>query len=387
MTFRRSFLFTFFIVSLSAATFVAGYLAREWRDASLTEFPVLKEAYNILIKNGLKQVSASPDLEYGMIRGMVAAYDDPYTVFVAPAQHELESNALQGSFGGIGVRLGRDPQSNWVLFPIPGSPAEAANIQEGDRLLGVDQLSVNADTPQDDIQSAIRGPVGKRVKITIGRPPNFSPIILQVKRAEIPLPSVTWHLALEDARVGVIEINLIAESTPKEILNAVKDLQERGAKDFILDLRNNPGGLLTAGVDVARLFLKDGIIIQQQYRGRDVETFRVDKPGPLEDLPLVVLINHGSASAAEIIAGSLKAHKRALLIGSPSFGKDTIQLVFDLKDGSSLHVTSAHWWIPDLKPSLGGVGLQPDIPVSPQSQEAGPDADIQAAINALLGSE
>ena len=387
MIFRRSFLFTFFIVFMSAAAFAAGYLTREWRDASLTEFPILKEAYHILITNGLKQVPASPNLEYGMIRGMVEAYDDPYTIFVAPAQHELESNALQGSFGGIGVRLGRDPQSNWVLFPFPDSPAEEARIMEGDRLLGVDQLSVNSDTAQDDIQSAIRGPVGKRVKIIVGRPPDFSPIVLQVKRAEIPLPSVTWHIALEDSRVGVIEINLIAESTPKEILNAVKDLQERGAKDFILDLRNNPGGLLTAGVDVARLFLKDGVVIQQQYRGRGVETFRVDHPGPLVDLPLAILINHGSASAAEIIAGSLQAHKRALLIGSPSFGKDTIQLVFDLKDGSSLHVTSAHWWIPDLEPPLGGIGLQPDIQVTSQSQETGSDAYIQAAITALLGSK
>jgi len=387
MIFRRSFLFTFIIVSMSAAAFAAGYLTREWRDASLIEFPILKESYNILIDNGLKQVPTSPNLEYGMIRGMVDAYDDPYTIFVAPAQHELESNALQGSFGGIGVRLGRDPQSNWVLFPIPGSPADVARIMEGDRLLGVDHLSVNANTSQDDIQSAIRGPVGQRVKISVGRPPDFSPIVLQVKRAEIPLSSVTWHLALEDARVGVIEINLIAESTPQEILSAVKDLQDRGASNFILDLRNNPGGLLTAGIDVARLFLKDGIVIQQQYRGREIETFRVDKPGPLVDLPLVVLINHGSASAAEIIAGALKIHKRALLIGSPSFGKDTIQLVFDLKDGSSLHVTSAHWWIPNLQPPLGGVGLQPDIPVTSQAEETAPDADIQAGITALLGSK
>ena len=384
MIFRRSFLLTFLIITLSAAVFAAGYLAREWRDLHQAEFPILQEAYQILTSNGLKQVPATPDLEYGMIRGMVSAYDDPYTVFVPPAQHELESNALQGSFGGIGVRLGKDPDSNWVLFPIPNSPAEAAGIKEGDRLLAVEQLAVSADTSQDDIQSAIRGPVGQRVKITIGHPPDFSPLVLQVKRAEIPLPSVTWHLALEDPRAGVVEINLIAESTPKEILNAVQDLQSRGASDFILDLRDDPGGLLAAGVDVARLFLKDGTVIQQQYRGKGVETFRVEQPGPLADLPLVVLINHGSASAAEIIAGSLQAHKRALLIGEHSFGKDTVQLVFDLKDGSSLHVTSAHWWVPGLDP-IAGVGLQPDIVVDHESQESGPDADIQAAIAALPG--
>jgi carboxyl-terminal processing protease len=160
-------------------------------------------------------------------------------------------------------------------------------------------------------------------------------------------------------------------------------LQTRHAAYFVLDLRNNPGGLLSAGVDIARLFLKDGLIMQQQYKGKDVETFRVDKPGPLDAIPLVVLVNHNSASAAEIIAGALKVNKRASLIGTSTFGKDTIQLVYDLQDGSSLHVTSAHWWIPGLDPPLGGNGLQPDIPISPDLENTTPDPFIQAAIQAF----
>ncbi len=151
----------------------------------------------------------------------------------------------------------------------------------------------------------------------------------------------------------------------------MEDLQQRGATAFVLDLRDNPGGLLDAGVDIARLFLKEGSVMQQQYRGQEVKTFEVEKPGPLADLPLAVLINHGSASAAEIAAGALQAHRRATLIGEPSYGKDSIQLVFTLQDGSSLHVTSAQWWIPGLQKPVGEQGLQPDILIDPAGSAGG----------------
>jgi carboxyl-terminal processing protease len=166
----------------------------------------------------------------------------------------------------------------------------------------------------------------------------------------------------------------------------VDDLLARNAQVFILDLRDNYGGLLTAGVDTARLFLSEGEIIQQQYRDQEIETFRVEKAGKLMDIPLAILVNHNTASAAEIIAGSLQANQRAKLIGTPTYGKDSIQLVFDLADGSSLHVTSAQWWIPGLSYPLGGSGLQPDIVVEEVAPQ-GPDPVIQAAIQSLLGGE
>jgi carboxyl-terminal processing protease len=234
------------------------------------------------------------------------------------------------------------------------------------------------------VQSAIRGPSGQSVRLTIGRPPDYTPQQITIRRAQIPEPSVTWHLEPLDPRLGVIAVNLIASSTHDEIQRAVQDLQARHAAYFVLDLRNNPGGLLSAGVDIARLFLKDGLIMQQQYKGKSVETFRADTPGPLDSIPLVVLVNHNSASAAEIIAGALKVNQRARLIGEPTFGKDTVQLVFDLQDGSSLHVTSAHWWIPGLDPPLGGNGLQPDIPIDSESGNAAPDPYILAAIKAFF---
>lgn len=384
MLFRRSFLITFGALLLLSAAFASGYWFRTTQEAGLNRFPILSQAYDILERNGLKSVPEHPDLEYGMIRGMLQAYNDPYTIFVEPVQHELESDALQGSFGGIGVSFGHDAEGYYVLFPFADGPAAKAGVQEGDRLLAVDDLAVDPQTAQDQVQSAVRGPVGQSVRLTIGRPPDYTPQQISIRRAQIPEPSVTWHIEPLDSRLGVITVKIVASSTGDELQRAVRDLKDRHATHFVLDLRDNPGGLLNSGVDVARLFLKDGLIMQQQYKGKGVETFRADSPGPLNDIPLVVFVNHNSASAAEIIAGALQVNHRARLIGVPTFGKDTVQLVFDLEDGSSLHVTSAHWWIPGLKPPIGGNGLQPDISINPEKENATPDPYIQAAIQAFF---
>ena len=225
---------------------------------------------------------------------------------------------------------------------------------------------------------AIRGPEGESVKITIYRSETESTLDFNIRREVIHLPSVTWRTAAEFPDIGIIIVHIIAESTADEIKNAVLELEKSGASKFVLDLRDNGGGLLTAGVETARLFLKHGIILQQQYRGQDVETFRIRKPGSLSDLTLVVLINHNTASSAEIIAGSLQSHGRATLIGENSYGKDSIQLVFDLDDGSSIHVTAAKWWIPDLTPPIGEGGLIPDIPVSQTEDQM--DMILNAAV-------
>lgn len=385
MDFKRAYLLTIIILMVAAVGFAAGYVVNSAINDSSSDWQILNSAYRILRDNGWKDLPTDPALEYGMIRGMVQTYDDPYTIFVEPVQHELQSDTLAGSFGGIGVRLGNDSQDRVVLYPIPGGPAENEGILEGDRLVSVDELVITTETAIETIQAALRGPVGEWVEIRIIRAHDSTPLQFRIKRAEIPLPSVTWHIDPDEPRLGVIEVNVVASSTPDEIVNAVGDLSQRGADVFLLDLRDNYGGLLTAGIDTARLFLDQGEIIQQQYRGKDAEVFRVEKPGPLKDIPLTVLVNHNTASASEIIAGALQAHQRAQLIGSSTYGKDTIQLIFDLEDGSSLHVTSAKWWIPNLEPSFGSNGLQPDIVIETDGTD-GPDPFIQAATTLLLST-
>jgi carboxyl-terminal processing protease len=349
-------------LSLSIGMFV-GYFGRDYLKLTAESWPVLHQAYEVINDHGLKDLPPPPSVEYGMIHGLLQVYDDPFTSFVEPVQHELETNTLQGSFGGIGVRLGRDQNNQVVLFPFPDSPAEQAGVLEGDRLIRVDNLEVNPSISTEDVQAALRGPVGTKVTVSVSRAPDYIPLKFTVKRAEIPLPSVTWHIDPDESRLGVLEINVIASSTPDEVDKAVEDLMERGATALALDLRDNYGGLLNAGIDTARLFLEDGVVIQQQYRGESVESFEVERPGLYTDIPMVVLVNQHTASAAEIIAGSLKVQERATLIGSPTFGKDSIQLVFDLQDGSSIHVTAARWWIPGLEPPIGGNGIQPDLSI------------------------
>jgi carboxyl-terminal processing protease len=274
-----------------------------------------------------------------------------------------------------------------ILYPYQDSPAFHAGIQDGDHLNIVDDMPITPETTMDSILAALRGPIGQSVRVTISRPTGSNTLEFKIRRAEFPLPSVTWHLDADRPEVGVLEINLIAANTVNEVEDAIKDLQMRQARFFVLDLRNNYGGLLTAGVDITRLFLHDGVIIDHQYRNQGVGEYRVESPGPFIDLPLAVVVNENTASAAEIIAGALKVHRRAQLIGAPTYGKDTIQLVFDLKDSSSLHVTAARWWIPGLEPPIGEGGLQPDILTATIPDDKGVDAAIQTAVQALMRSK
>jgi carboxyl-terminal processing protease len=327
----------------------------------------LSEAYQIIFDHGYQEPPEAPDMEYGAIHGMIGAYGDPYTHFTEPVQAELRDDTLSGSYGGIGATMSRDENGFVVLHPFPESPAKQAGIQDGDRLLQVDDLRITPDLPMDDIIAAVRGPEGKTVTLQVARPPEDTPFTFEVERENIPLPSVTWNLDTTEPRLGIIRVNVIAASTPTEIQEAVTDLQNRGATAFALDLRGNGGGLLSEGVDIARLFLTEGIIIEQHFKGEDVKTHRVEKPGDLNQVPLTIFVDGNTASAAEIIAGSLHNHQRALVIGTPTFGKNTIQLLFDLKDKSSLSVTSAIWWVPDLEPPIGEGGLLPDILISDEN--------------------
>jgi len=381
---RASLMFELLIV-LAGLSFLAGYLFYEKQSQAL-RFPLFEEAYGLIRDHGWKALPAAPQVEYGLIRGLLQAYNDQYTVFLEPPQNELETNRLAGRYGGIGAQIEQDQQGAWRVYPFPDSPAAQAGLQEGDRLLRVDQLEITSQVPSDTLLAALRGPVGSQVAMTVSRPPEETPIRVNVARGEIPLPSVTWRVATEEPRLGIIKVNWMAATTAEEIEHAVSVLRQRGATHFALDLRDNPGGLLDSGVNIARLFLKDGPVMQEQYRGQDVRTYSVEKPGPLTDIPLLVMINHGSASAAEIAAGALQARQRALLVGQPSYGKDTVQLVFDLQDGSSLHVTSAHWWIPGQEDKLARVGLQPDIPVEAPQTPDGPDVMLRAVIDYWFGS-
>jgi len=346
-------------------SFTAGFLLSHYAPLLRSDdFNILFEAYSVLKKHSLEELPEFQAIEYGMIHGMIEVVNDPFTIFVEPAQHELQTDQLQGKFGGIGARLERDQNGNVLLYPFQDSPAAQAGIGDGDRLIAIGDLLIGPESSFEDIQAAIRGPIDKVVVITIGKAPDFNKIVMSIKRAEVPLPSVMWNITSENANVGIIHINIVAATTPREVEKAILDLQSQGATHFILDLRNNSGGLLQSGIETASLFLRRGVILQQQYREKEAENLDSETNGDFIDIPIIVLVNHGSASAAEIIAGAIQSNKRGQIIGSRTYGKDSIQLVFDLSDGSSMHVTAAKWWIPDLGYSIGDSGIIPDVEVT-----------------------
>ena len=199
----------------------------------------------------------------------------------------------------------------------------------------------------------------KPVKLVVARPSTNNTMEFSIVRKEVQIPSITYNLASFDQTIGVIQFTLVAESSPDEMTAAIEALTQQGAKRFILDIRNNGGGLVEAGADVARLFLPEGIFLQQQFKSKEPILFNADAPGKFSSLPIVIVANQNTASAAEIIAGSLQRFRNVRLVGNKTYGKDSVQLVYDLSDGSSLHVTAGKWWFPgdENDISLGGLKL------------------------------
>lgn len=374
-----------FLLNL-AVGLAGGYYIRDQQFFSINQsnYPLLDQAYELLVNHGYYPLPDQKKVEYGMIRGLLQAYNDPYTTFVEPPQHELQSQQLRGKFGGIGARIERDSENNYRLYPFADSPAKKEGVQDGDILIEVDKVKITEETLQDDVLSLLRGEKGTSVQLVIFRKEEQREYTFQIVREEISIPSVTWNLLPESERVGLIQVNLMSSTTPDEIRKAIEGLITKGADHFILDLRNNGGGLVDTGVKIAELFLPVNTpILTQTYRDQPPQTIQSTKNGAFTEIPLLVFTNNSTASAAEIAAGALKAQQRARLIGTPTFGKYTIQLVFDLKDGSSLHVTAAEWEIPGLEPSIRNHGVLPDYWIENETSENLNNRYIQAALQAF----
>jgi carboxyl-terminal processing protease len=328
-------------------------------------------------------------LIYGAIKGMVDAVGDPYTIYQTPAQREVSDTDLRGSFDGIGIQVDMKDNRLTVVAPIEGSPAEAAGFRPGDIVVEVDGKSLSGKTLNDTV-GLIRGQRGTPVTLTVLRQGTPDPIEITVVRAEIKLKSVRARML--DDQVGYLRISSFSATTGNEMAAAVKNLMEQTPRGMILDLRNNPGGYLSASVEASAQFVNPGTVVLFQQSGNgDRKTYRTEGGGTAAEVPMVVLINKGSASASEIMAGALRDNGRAFLVGEKSFGKGTVQNVHELSDKSGLRVTTAQWLTPSEKP-IQGVGLVPDEeivlpPTATISSEAtrADDAQLDAAVRHLLG--
>jgi carboxyl-terminal processing protease len=367
---------------LLVATFMAGYFYRAHAAgarAAETDFSLLQEVEGVLANHYLYDLPGEAALVHGAAAGMVAALDDPYTYFTEPEATEIDQTNLAGSFGGIGAEITRNAQGEYVIHDVyRDNPAFEAGVEAGDIIVAVDGVPVDETAPtMNALLAAIRGEIGDPVTLTLRR--DGDEFDVTIIRAEVLIPSTFWRVLEDDERIGYIQITRFTTRSPEEVHQAIEELQAQGVEAFVLDLRNNGGGLVDSAVKVSGEFMDGGAVLVEQRRGSDERVFNASRGGLAFDEPLAVLTNESTASAAEIVTGALQDRGRATVIGGQTFGKGSVQLIFDLSDHSSLHVTNAEWFTPDGR-RIQGEGLAPDIAVEPEDEG---DAPLRAAVDYL----
>ncbi len=280
------------------------------------------------------------------IDGMLDQLHDPYSVFLKRDDFRSLTEATTGNYGGLGIQI--DVRDGWitVVAPLPDTPAERAGIQSGDQIIALDGRPTEG-WKNDQAVKELRGQPGTPVELKVRRVGVEQPLVFKVTRATIHIRSVQVSMMLDD-KVGYVVLNPVSETSADELTQAVGDLVKKGMKSMILDLRANPGGLLDQGVAVSELFLDPGqeVVATRGRAPNSTRIYRDGKPQPWPQLPVVVLVNGGTASAAEIISGALQDHDRAVVVGTPTFGKGLVQSLWQLTPETALKLTTARWYTP-----------------------------------------
>lgn len=335
--------------------------------------------------------STKPDTEAriaGMTQGLVDALDDPYSIYMPAEESQRFEEEINGNFVGIGVEIGLEDEVLTVIAPLKGTPADRAGLRAGDKIVEIDGTSTYK-MEIDDAIKKIRGEIGTVVTLTVLREGAPAPLKLPITRATIDIPTIETELRSDG--VFVISLYSFTGNSPALFRNALREFVESGSDKLVLDLRNNPGGYLDAAVDMASWFLPAGKVVAREDFGaaKKEETYRSHGYDVFnENLKMAILINEGSASASEILAGALSEHGIATLVGEKSFGKGSVQELIPLEhNGASLKVTVAKWLTPNGK-SLTGNGLVPNVEVKadPNAKAGDPDAQLERAAAVLKSS-
>jgi carboxyl-terminal processing protease len=329
---------------------------REYVDGSFNQTNWQAIRQELLSKN-----YTSRDQAYTALRAALEKLSDPYTRFMDPKQYEALSNQTSGELSGVGIRLEVNEKSKvlTVVEPIENSPALKAGILAGDTILAINDKPTVGMTVED-ASNLIRGDAGTKVTLQIGR--NGKTLTLAITRARIELPTVRYALKQEtNSRVGYIRLNEFSAHAADQMRRAIQDLQAQKVDGFVLDLRGNPGGLLQASIDISRMWMDRGYIVRTIDRRGNKEEIAANRTA-LTKLPLVILVDGNSASSSEILTGALKDNKRAVVVGSQTFGKALVQSVHSLSDGSGLAVTIAHYYTPK-GTDISHKGIAPDIKI------------------------
>jgi carboxyl-terminal processing protease len=340
---------------------------------------LISEIMNGLATNYVEPVDLKK-LQDGAIKGMIEALGDPYASYFDQSHYRFFREQTSGEFYGVGIQIGLKGKQVTVIAPIDGTPAAAAGIKAGDQIISVDGTATKGQSVEM-VASRIRGEEGTTVKLVLMRAGEKKTRDYSLKRVKLSLPNVTAKI-IEKTKTGYVRIHTFDGHVAQQVSEELKKLKAKGADSFVIDLRDNPGGLLQSGVDVSSLFIADGPIVTVKHRGGRKETL-LATGGADADTPIIVLVNKGSASAAEIFAGAMQDRGRAKLVGEQTFGKAAVQTIVPVSGGGGLKVTSAFYLTPKGR-NISKVGIAPDYRVKfVAGKGTAPDSQLQKALDLL----
>jgi carboxyl-terminal processing protease len=335
------------------------------------------EAWNIIFNHYVEKDQLNSDnLSEAAIRGILDAINDPYTSYLDARHYEIFQSSFEGELEGIGAQVGVREGNIVIIAPIAGSPAERAGIRAGDIILAVNG-EPTADISLAEAILKIRGPKGTPVTLRVLHEEEAEPVEITIIRDTITVPSVEFSMV---EGIALISISEFSERTGDEMSPVMTELSRQGATGIIIDLRGNPGGLLSAVTEVASYFLREGVVVKVKDNRGKVTDYPARPTGQVSDLPMVVLVDDSSASGSEVLAGALQDHRRATLAGSTTFGKGSVNQFFPLSDGSGIYLTVSRWLTPLGRP-IEGVGLEPDVKLELTGEDA-----IRWAVDYLKGN-
>jgi len=346
------------------------------------DFARVEEAWYIILQNYVDRGDIdTEELSYSAIRGMIEATGDPFARFLEPDDYELRMEGHEGSFGGIGAVVTEVDGQITISMTLEGSPAQEAGIMANDRILEVDGESTEG-MSLDEVVLKIRGKPGTQVILTIIHEGEDVPEEIPITRDTIDLPSVYFE-KVSDA-IGLITMAGFTNDSDTELIDILEDALANNTKAIILDLRNNPGGLLDTAVSVVSQFISEGIVLSAVDSESNEEVYEVEKGGLATDVPMVVLVNGGSASASEIVAGAIQDYQRGYTIGTQTYGKGSVNTYYKLNDGSAIYLSIEYWYTPNGRQIQGG-GITPDEVIERTQEDImqGLDPQLERAIEYL----
>ncbi|MEK7500545.1 MAG: S41 family peptidase [Patescibacteria group bacterium] len=347
------------------------------------DFGLFWDAWKVIQEKYAERANLNKqEMVFGAIEGMVKSLEDPYTVFMKPQEAKQFQDDVSGSFSGIGAEIGIRKEVLTVISPLEDSPAQQAGLRAGDRIFKIDDKP-SADLSLNEAVGLIRGPKGTTVKLTVSRPQEDELREIAVVRDNIKIPTIKWEI--KNDKIAYVQLFNFGQTAPSEFRRKMIEVLRSPADRIILDLRNNPGGFLEVSQDIAGWFVEAGsvVAIEDFGDGKTIE-YKSSGNGVLKNVPVVVLINEGSASASEILAGALRDLRGVKLVGVKSFGKGSVQELANLSKGTSLKVTVAKWLTPSKK-SIMNDGLEPDVKVemSKDDIENMKDPQLEKAIEII----